>query len=60
MIIGDDRVRVIKNIEKAVAKGDWCAKVEVGDPVLSLDERKNLVNNFCAEQSTFKCKTNDK
>ena len=60
MIIGDDRVRVIKNIEKAVAKGDWSAKVEVGDPILSLDERKNLVNNFWAEQSTFKGKTNDK
>ena len=37
MIIGDNREQVIHNIENAVKNGNWNAKVEVGDPVLSLN-----------------------
>lgn len=60
MIIGDNREKVIQNIKEAANRGDWTAKVEVGDPVLSLAERKDLVNTFWAEQSTLKGKVNDR
>lgn len=46
MIIGADRERVIKNIKKAANARDFTAKVEVGDPVMSLKDRTELVNNF--------------
>ena len=46
MIIGDNREQVIKNIQTAANKRDFTAKVEIGDPVMSLDERLKLVNNF--------------
>lgn len=60
MIIGDNREQVIHNIENAVKSGNWNAKVEVGDPVLSLNESKDLVNNFWQEQKTIKGKINDR
>lgn len=60
MIIGDNREQVIQNIENAVKSGNWNAKVEVGDPVLSLNESKDLVNNFWQEQKTIKGKINDR
>ncbi|MDF7672879.1 lysophospholipid acyltransferase family protein [Lactobacillus sp. ESL0701] len=60
MIIGDDRERVIANIKQATETGDLNAKVEVGDPVLSLQERKDLVNAFWQEQQTLKGKLNNK
>ncbi len=60
MIIGDNREQVIHNIENAVKNGNWNAKVEVGDPVLSLNESKDLVNNFWQEQKTIKGKINDR
>lgn len=60
MIIGDNREQVIQNIENAVKNGNWNAKVEVGDPVLSLNESKDLVNNFWQEQKTIKGKINDR
>ena len=46
MIIGDNREQVIQNIKEAVNSGKWDAKVEVGDPVLSIKESKELVNAF--------------
>ena len=60
MIIGDNREQVIHSIENAVKNGNWNAKVEVGDPVLSLNESKDLVNNFWQEQKTIKGKINDR
>lgn len=60
MIIGSNREQVIKNIEDAVKRKDWTAKVEVGDPVLSLQERKDLVDSFWTEQTTLKGKVNNK
>lgn len=59
MIIGDNREQVIKNIKAAVQRGDWNAKVEVGDPVLTLKERKELVSAFWHEQKTLKGKVNN-
>lgn len=60
MIIGDNREKVIENIKAAVSREDWNAKVELGDPVLSLKERKSLVNSFWSEQDTIKGKVNNK
>lgn len=58
MIIDDKREQVIQNIKAAAQRGDWNAKVEIGDPVLSLKEREDLVSAFWHEQSTFKGKAN--
>ena len=60
MIIGDNREQVIQNIKEAVNSGKWDAKVEVGDPVLSIKESKELVNAFWQEQKTFKGKVNNR
>ncbi|MDF7683446.1 lysophospholipid acyltransferase family protein [Lactobacillus sp. ESL0679] len=60
MIIGDNRERVIANIKQATERGDFNAKVEVGDPVLSLQERTTLVNSFWQTQQTFKGKLYNK
>ncbi|BDR59817.1 lysophospholipid acyltransferase family protein [Lactobacillus xylocopicola] len=60
MIIGANREQVIKNIKAAVERGDWNAKVEVGDPELSLDERKELVEAFWQDQASLKGKVNDR
>ncbi|WEV37056.1 1-acyl-sn-glycerol-3-phosphate acyltransferase [Lactobacillus sp. ESL0677] len=60
MIIGDNRERVIANIKHATEIGDFNAKVEVGDPILSLQERTSLVNDFWQKQQTFIGKLNNK
>ncbi|ARD06206.1 1-acyl-sn-glycerol-3-phosphate acyltransferase [Lactobacillus amylolyticus] len=59
MIIGDNREQVIKNIQTAANKRDFTAKVEIGDPVMSLDERLKLVNNFWQHQNTIYSKLNN-
>ena len=59
MIIGADRERVIKNIKKAANARDFTAKVEVGDPVMSLKDRTELVNNFWKGQKSFSGKVNN-
>ncbi|WEV70941.1 lysophospholipid acyltransferase family protein [Lactobacillus sp. ESL0785] len=59
MIIGDNRERVIHNIKEAANQGNLNAKVEVGDPVLSLPERTELVNAFWHERQTLKGKLNN-
>ena len=38
MILGDNREAVIDNITRAAAEGNFHAKVEIGDPVLTKDE----------------------
>ncbi|MDF7637892.1 lysophospholipid acyltransferase family protein [Lactobacillus sp. ESL0791] len=59
MIIGDDREKVIANIERALERHDFAAKVEIGDPVMSLQERTDLVNKFWQNQANIAGKTND-
>lgn len=46
MIIGADRVKVIENIKNNVKNKAFHAKAEVGDPVLSQEESKKLVDQF--------------
>lgn len=50
MIIGENRAQVIKNIKAAVKKGKMHAKVELGDPILTKDERIKLVNDYWKQQ----------
>ena len=58
MIFGDNREAVIKNIKKAANDRDFTAKVEIGDPQMSLDERLKLVNDYWENRKTFSSKTN--
>lgn len=46
MIIGGDRLKVIENIKNNVKNKAFHAKAEVGDPVLSKEESKKLVDHF--------------
>lgn len=59
MIIGADREQVIQNIKKAANARDFTAKVEVGDPVMTLDESKRLVSDFWKQQNSLSGKLND-
>lgn len=59
MIIGDNREKVIANIKKAANARDFTAKVEIGDPVMTLDERLKLVDDFWKHQTNFSAKVNN-
>lgn len=50
MIIGGNRDKVIENIRCAAESGDFYAKVEVNDPVLSSDESREIVLGYLADQ----------
>lgn len=60
MIFGDNREAVIKNIKKAANDRDFTAKVEIGDPQMSLDERLKLVNNYWENRKTLSSKVNNR
>ncbi|WEV39750.1 lysophospholipid acyltransferase family protein [Lactobacillus sp. ESL0681] len=60
MIIGDKREQVIQNIKQAANHEHFTAKTEIGDPVLSLNERTRLVSDFWQDQSSLKGKINNK
>lgn len=60
MIFGDNREAVIKNIKKAANDRDFTAKVEIGDPQMSLDERLKLVNDYWENRKTFSSKINNR
>ena len=59
MIFGDNREAVIKNIKKAANARDFTAKVEIGDPQMSLNERLKLVNDYWENRKKFSCKVNN-
>ncbi len=50
MIIGQDREKVIENIRQAAERGDFYAKVELGDPELTVQEEKAIVTRFLKER----------
>lgn len=58
MIIGAKREEVIKNIARAANKRAFAAKVEIGDPVMSLAQRQKLVADFWQSQKTLTSKLN--
>lgn len=59
MIIGENKDVVIKNIENAVKEGRLNDKVEVNDPCLNSDEKKDIINKYLQnrEKQIFKTKT---
>lgn len=59
MIFGDNREAVIKNIQKAANDRDFTAKVEIGDPQMSLAERLQLVNDYWQRRKSFSSKFNN-
>lgn len=42
----EERVRVIKNIEKAIMEGDYNKKVEEGDHIVSEEDRKKVIYRY--------------
>lgn len=50
MIIGNGRNEVIENIKAAAEDGDFYRKVETGDPVLTEEESRNIVEHYLANR----------
>lgn len=46
MIIGQNREKVIENIKNAVACGDFYAKTELDDPVLTTERENEITENY--------------
>lgn len=42
----EDRVHVIENIKKSVENGNFNSRVELGDHVVTEEERQNVVMKF--------------
>ena len=45
MIIGDNRKAVIENIKRSAENGDFYAKVELNDPVLTAEQSNAITDN---------------
>ena len=56
MIIGDKRLDVIHNIKQAANERNFTAKTEIGDPVMSSEEKLALVEGFWQKQDQAKTK----
>ena len=41
-----ERLEVIENIKEAATRGDFHAKVEINDPVITTKEQKNVILNY--------------
>ncbi len=54
IILDDTREEVIENIKQAIKDEDWYAKVEVNDPVLSGNERDELLKKVMKRRHTPK------
>lgn len=46
MIIGDKRELVINNIKEATEKEEYNSKVELGDPKMTQEEKKKIINKY--------------
>ena len=59
MMIAEHREAVIANIAAAAAAGAFHQKVEVNDPVLSAQQRQDIVRNYLANRhsAAYRCKT---
>lgn len=56
MIIGENRRAVIENIKTFAEAGDFHRKVEPGDPVLSLEESKEITDAWLENRGRFSFK----
>lgn len=52
MIIGSDRDAVIENIRRSAECGDFFAKVETGDPMLTRAESNDIINSYLRRRGT--------
>ena len=52
MIIGSDRDAVIENIRRSAECGDFFAKVETGDPVLTRAASNDIINSYLRRRGT--------
>lgn len=59
MIIGENRTAVIENIKNAAESGDFYAKVELNDPVLTDAESRQIIENYLVSRksSSYKFKS---
>lgn len=59
MIIGKNRLEVIKNIKKSAECRDFYAKVEIDDPVLTPEQSDEIIKNYLKNRVTrsFKIKS---
>ncbi len=59
MIIGKNRLAVIENIKKSAECGDFYAKVEIDDPVLTPEQSDEIIKNYLKNRVTlpFKIKS---
>lgn len=59
MIIGRNRLEVIKNIKRSAECKDFYAKVEIDDPVLTSEQSNEIVKNYIKSRTTrsFKIKS---
>lgn len=59
MIFGGNRRAVIENIHTCAENGDFHSKVELGDPVLSAEQNRNITDAYLENRKrlTFKLKT---
>lgn len=55
-----EKDKVIKNIKKAVEKGEYNKKVEVDDPNLSLEEQEELIEKYLEKQNKLSYRINNK
>lgn len=53
MIIGSDRNAVIENIRRSAENGDFFAKVETGDPILTTAESNAIVSGYLRRRTTL-------
>lgn len=53
MIIGADRGTVIENIKRNAESGNFYAKVETGDPVLTPEEEREIVDRYLRTRGTL-------
>jgi len=58
MIIGEKRERVIENIRQAAEAGDFHAKVEIDDPVMTAARRRELLDQHLQLRTTSKFRLN--
>ncbi len=56
MIIGNNRDEVIENIRRSAESGNFFAKVETGDPVLTTAESNAIVNGYLRRRTTISYK----
>jgi len=57
MIIGEHKDQVIQNIARAAEAGDFHAKVEVDDPVLTREESDEIIRKYLASRDSVSYKS---